>query len=152
MAADGVCESVVFGLPQILRPTTCWKLDWEELEMNQQHFNALCQILQDKVCVCTLAYLHTHTHSRTHPYTQGQVLVTRADNTPPTLSPHFLILPSSCNTLLIKSIAVSELMLPLDVSAGIEQPTNDSQQTVASSLEKLEIHETYNPLCGLYVN
>ena len=51
VAADGICESVVFGLPQILRPTTCWKLDWEELEMNQQHFNALCQLLQDKVCI-----------------------------------------------------------------------------------------------------
>lgn len=55
VAADGICESVVFGLPHILRPTTCWKLDWEDLEINQQRFNALCRLLRDKVCYSDLS-------------------------------------------------------------------------------------------------
>ena len=46
---QGVCESVLFGMPLILRPTACWKLDWEELEQNQQSFAALCHMLQHKV-------------------------------------------------------------------------------------------------------
>ena len=46
---QGVCESVLYGTPHILKPTTCWKLDWEELERNHHHFNALCQLLQNRV-------------------------------------------------------------------------------------------------------
>lgn len=47
--AEGVCESVLFGLPEVLKPTACWKLDWDDLETNQQLFCALCQHLRDKV-------------------------------------------------------------------------------------------------------
>ena len=46
---QGVCESVLFGMPLSLRPTACWRLDWEELERNQQMFTALCRSLQQKV-------------------------------------------------------------------------------------------------------
>ncbi len=49
--AEGVCESVLFGLPQVVKPTACWKLDWEDLEANQQLFCGLCQYLKDKVYV-----------------------------------------------------------------------------------------------------
>ena len=44
-----MCESVLFGVPLVVRPTACWKLEWEELETNQQHFTALCKTLQDRV-------------------------------------------------------------------------------------------------------
>ena len=52
--SQGVCESVVFGVPLILRPTLCWKLEWEELEGNQQRFHAFCKLLTEKVCVFVL--------------------------------------------------------------------------------------------------
>ena len=32
-----------------VRPTCCWKLDWDELESNQQDFNSLCKVLNEKV-------------------------------------------------------------------------------------------------------
>ena len=32
-----------------VRPTCCWKLDWDELESNQQDFTALCKVLNEKV-------------------------------------------------------------------------------------------------------
>ena len=49
LTLQGICESVLYGTPHILKPTTCWKLDWEELERNHHHFNALCQLLQNRV-------------------------------------------------------------------------------------------------------
>ncbi|CAM2113787.1 unnamed protein product [Caretta caretta] len=45
LKAEGVCESVLFGLPFIIKPTSCWQLDWDELEMNQHNFHALCHSL-----------------------------------------------------------------------------------------------------------
>uniref|UniRef100_UPI00398F820A meiosis 1 arrest protein isoform X5 n=1 Tax=Pristiophorus japonicus TaxID=55135 RepID=UPI00398F820A len=47
LKSDGVCESVFYGLPLIIRPTNCWKLDWDELETNHQNFHALCHTLKD---------------------------------------------------------------------------------------------------------
>lgn len=49
VSTDGVCESVLYGDPLIVKPTACWKLDWEELESNQQQFMALCQQLAKQV-------------------------------------------------------------------------------------------------------
>ncbi|XP_064233916.1 meiosis 1 arrest protein isoform X1 [Aotus nancymaae] len=45
LKSSGLCESLTYGLPFILRPTSCWQLDWDELETNQQHFHALCHSL-----------------------------------------------------------------------------------------------------------
>ena len=39
----------IFLQPNIVRPTLCWKLDWEDLESNQQHFHALCSVLRERV-------------------------------------------------------------------------------------------------------
>jgi len=35
--------------PVILRPTSCWKIDWDELETNQQNFHALSSLLSQQV-------------------------------------------------------------------------------------------------------
>ena len=53
---DGICESIVYGMPLIVKPTTCWKLDWEELERNQQYFQALCLTMKSKVLNSTHYY------------------------------------------------------------------------------------------------
>lgn len=45
LKAGGLCQSVLYGLPLIVRPTNCWQLSWEELEGNQQRFQALCLCL-----------------------------------------------------------------------------------------------------------
>ena len=46
---DGICESVLYGMPLIAKPTSCWKLDWEELEMNQSYFQSVNSYLTEKV-------------------------------------------------------------------------------------------------------
>ncbi|NXY81686.1 M1AP protein, partial [Alcedo cyanopectus] len=42
LKSEGVCESVLYGIPFIIKPTSCWRLDWDELEINQHSFHALC--------------------------------------------------------------------------------------------------------------
>ncbi|TMS02190.1 Meiosis 1 arrest protein [Larimichthys crocea] len=49
LRADGVCESVLYGLPLVIRPTTCWQLDWDEMETNHNLFHALCHTLRPVV-------------------------------------------------------------------------------------------------------
>lgn len=49
LRADGVCESVLYGLPLVIRSTTCWQLDWDEMETNYNLFHALCHTL--RVCL-----------------------------------------------------------------------------------------------------
>ncbi|CAI8023080.1 Meiosis 1 arrest protein [Geodia barretti] len=51
---EGVCESVLFGMPLSLRPTACWRLDWEELERNQGWFTALCRSSNKRETTCWL--------------------------------------------------------------------------------------------------
>ncbi|KAJ8382449.1 hypothetical protein SKAU_G00032270 [Synaphobranchus kaupii] len=48
LRSDGVCESVLYGLPLIIKPTNCWQLDWDEMEANHHHFHALCHALRGK--------------------------------------------------------------------------------------------------------
>ncbi|XP_072769343.1 meiosis 1 arrest protein isoform X3 [Nerophis lumbriciformis] len=49
LRADGMCESMLYGLPLVIRPTTCWQLDWDEMENNHNWFHALCHTLQPVV-------------------------------------------------------------------------------------------------------
>ncbi|XP_068708098.1 meiosis 1 arrest protein-like [Montipora foliosa] len=133
--ANAVCESVLFGMPYVVRPTLCWKMDWEDLESNQQHFYALCSVLKDRdVFLLTKMTVDTVTspvcHRSPKPSPQG----------------YFLLLPSDSNCLLLKSIAVSELTLPSDVQPSVEGPSDNALSVVASCLDQLELSTTYNPL------
>ncbi|RMX44586.1 hypothetical protein pdam_00002711, partial [Pocillopora damicornis] len=118
---EAVCESV----PYIVRPTVCWKLDWEELESNRQHFYALCSVLKErglsllaKTTGPTVA-LRCHQMAITSSSPQG----------------HFLFLPFD-NSLLLKSIAVKELMLPSIVQSSAEKPCDNALSVVASCLDQ----------------
>ncbi|XP_015762012.1 PREDICTED: meiosis 1 arrest protein-like [Acropora digitifera] len=59
---------------------------------------------------------------------------------------HFLLLPSDNNGLLLKSIAVSELMLPSEEESPVEGPSDSALSVVASCLDQLELSCTFNPL------
>lgn len=47
--ADGVCESVLYGAPMLLRPSTSYALPWGELETHQHTFQALAEWLAREV-------------------------------------------------------------------------------------------------------
>ncbi|XP_050020937.1 meiosis 1 arrest protein isoform X2 [Alexandromys fortis] len=86
LKSSGICESLTYGLPFILRPTSCWKLDWDELETNQQHFHALCHCLLSTLDGLELgatynplqvdSYLYSHL-SNTYAKPQGRLSTSR---------------------------------------------------------------------------
>ncbi|XP_041472656.1 meiosis 1 arrest protein-like [Lytechinus variegatus] len=131
---QGICDSLMFGQPMIARPTACWKLDWEELDSNQQNFHALCHHLHHReMCLVTRLEPNefpTYPSSSTVPKPRG----------------HFIILPSPSTSLLIRPVAVNELMLPGDYQLPSETPVSDSLHLVAQYLDKLEVLDKYNPL------
>ncbi|XP_035207505.1 meiosis 1 arrest protein-like, partial [Stegodyphus dumicola] len=119
----------------ILAPTRCWKLDWDELEQNQKRFSSVIRYLQEQDSVL-LAKKHA-------PHT------TPAEKTLPT---GFFVFFPAREALLIKSIAVNELLLPFSEIPGKETP-NGTEQEIRECLESLEQKDIYNPLsvtCGLY--
>ena len=84
---------------------------------------------------------HTPSHLT---LTQNQVLLACADVQPstgppshlppPTLRPHFLLLPSHSVTLLVKPVLTSELLLPLDLPLSEEKPPQQAQEALKHSL------------------
>ncbi|XP_022802610.1 meiosis 1 arrest protein-like [Stylophora pistillata] len=132
---EAVCESVLFGMPYIVRPTLCWKLDWEDLESNQQHFYALCSVLKER----GLSLLAKTNGPRVALRGYPQQAVTSSPHG------HFIFLPSD-NSLLLKSIAIKELMLPSVVQSSTEGPSDDALSVVASCLDQIDVCDSYNPL------
>ncbi|EDO38400.1 predicted protein, partial [Nematostella vectensis] len=125
--ASAICESVLYGMPYIVRPTVCWKLDWEELEANQQYFYALSRALQERDIVALL-----------------QTQCSTNDILP---IGHFLLLPSDGgSSMLLKSITASELLLPAEFTQPVEEPQTEALEVISACLDQLEIKETYNPL------
>ena len=47
-----VCESILFGVPSQLVPTTDGRLDWDEIEGHRRAFRALAEALAEQVRVC----------------------------------------------------------------------------------------------------
>ncbi|XP_039096072.1 meiosis 1 arrest protein [Hyaena hyaena] len=128
--SSGICESLTYGLPFILRPTSCWQLDWDELETNQQRFHALCHSLLKREWLLL---------AKAEPLSGGHSL-----RAPP--STFYVIVPSRSPTLLVKAVATRELLLPSPFPLLPEDPPDVSLQTVERVLDSLELEPTYNPL------
>ncbi|KAM6180204.1 meiosis 1 arrest protein [Erethizon dorsatum] len=127
---SGFCESLTYGLPFILRPTSCWKLDWDELETNQQHFHALCHSLLKREWLLL---------AKGEPTSLGHSQRVLA-------STFYVIMPSHSLTLLVKAVATRELMLPSPFPPLPDDLPEDSLKIVESMLDSLELEPTYNPL------
>ncbi|XP_074848210.1 meiosis 1 arrest protein [Carettochelys insculpta] len=130
LKAEGVCESVLFGLPFIIKPTSCWQLDWDELEINQHNFHALCHSLLKRDWMLL---------ARHEPQSVGpswSVMV----------HPHYVIIPSDSSTLLVKAIAVRELLLPCNIPALPADVPETALSTIEGALNSLEVEPRYNPL------
>ncbi|XP_066123575.1 meiosis 1 arrest protein [Saccopteryx bilineata] len=130
LKSSGICESVTYGLPFILRPTSCWQLDWDELETNQQHFHALCHCLLKREWLLL---------AKGEPLSRGHSLREPATT-------FYVIVPSPSPTLLVKAVATRELMLPSPFPLLPENLPVDSLKIVESVLDGLELEPIYNPL------
>uniref|UniRef100_UPI00398E606D meiosis 1 arrest protein isoform X2 n=1 Tax=Pristiophorus japonicus TaxID=55135 RepID=UPI00398E606D len=130
LKSDGVCESVFYGLPLIIRPTNCWKLDWDELETNHQNFHALCHTLKKRDWMLL---------ARSEPQVMGPTWSVHVDS-------YYVILPSTSLTLLLKPIAVQELLLPCDLPYRSDDPPETALSKIEDILDGLDVELTYNPL------
>ncbi|XP_055938161.1 meiosis 1 arrest protein-like [Argiope bruennichi] len=132
---DGLCESLLFGQSFVALATRCWKIDWDELERNEQHFAAIVQ------------YLKKH----------NLILLARRLSSPATTTEkslpvgYFAFFPAR-NSLLIKSVASKELLMPFSEMQTKEVP-EDIEQEIGECLGNVEEKEIFNPLAvssGLY--
>mgnify|MGYP002803526918 CR=1 FL=1 len=124
---SGICESVLYGVPMFVRPTCCWKLDWDELESNQQDFNALCKVLNDKEL--SLLLKSETEENNTDAYPQA----------------YYLVMASSNSTLLIKSVVMEELMLPANFPSLSDKTSQQSTEVIEDCLDILPVQDVYNP-------
>ncbi|NXR10573.1 M1AP protein, partial [Semnornis frantzii] len=130
LKSEGVCESVLYGLPFIIKPTSCWQLDWDELEINQHSFHALCHSLLERKWMLL---------ARREP-----------QNTSPNwnivVHSYYVIVPSDSATLLIKAVAIRELLLPSTFPALLHEHADSVSGPVERALNSLEVEVAYNPL------
>ncbi|KFP86157.1 Meiosis 1 arrest protein, partial [Apaloderma vittatum] len=130
LKSEGVCESVLYGLPFIIKPTSCWQLDWDELEINQHSFHALCHSLLKR---------------------KWMLLAKREpQNTSPSwnvmLHSYYVLVPSDSASLLVKAVATRELLLPSTFPALLTEHPERVCAPVESALNSLEVEVAYNPL------
>ncbi|GIX88107.1 meiosis 1 arrest protein [Caerostris darwini] len=132
---EGLCESLIFGHPFVAIATRCWKIDWDELERNEQQFTAIVEYL----CKNNLVLLAKRQSSQ----------FPSAEKALP--AGHFAFFPAK-NTLLVKSVASKELVMPLGEMQAKEIP-EEVKMEIFQSLKNLEEKDFYNPLAvssGLY--
>uniref|UniRef100_A0A3B4VGH6 Meiosis 1 associated protein n=1 Tax=Seriola dumerili TaxID=41447 RepID=A0A3B4VGH6_SERDU len=115
--ADGVCESVLYGLPLVIRPTTCWQLDWDEMEANHNLFHALCHILRSRDL---FLLLQVEPAQRSTAGGSG-------------VYSHYVLQPSPSLSLLLKPVVSRELLLPCSLPISTQDPAPDAVQTVQVS-------------------
>uniref|UniRef100_A0A3Q3K9I0 Meiosis 1 associated protein n=1 Tax=Monopterus albus TaxID=43700 RepID=A0A3Q3K9I0_MONAL len=108
--ADGVCESVLYGLPLVIRPTTCWQLDWDEMESNHNLFHALCHTLRSRDL-----FLLLQVEPIQRPTAGG-------------VCSHYVLQPSQSLSLLLKPVSSRELLLPCSLPVSTQDPSPDAMQ------------------------
>uniref|UniRef100_A0A665UVN8 Meiosis 1 associated protein n=1 Tax=Echeneis naucrates TaxID=173247 RepID=A0A665UVN8_ECHNA len=118
LRADGVCESVLYGLPLVIRPTICWQLDWDEMETNHNLFHALCHILRSRDLFLLLQV--------------EPVQKSTAGGSGPCVCvySHFILQPSPSLSLLLKPVVSRELLLPCSLPVSTKDPAPDAMQMV----------------------
>lgn len=130
--ADSICESLVYGTPHTIKPTTCWKLDWEDLEYHQKQFQVLHTSLTTRQ-----QYILLKLPSLPNP--KGNIQP----------SPYFILLPGTdCHLkFLLKSIATLELVLPTDHYAEVTSIPQSIILETNNALDQLDLSSSvYNPL------
>ncbi|XP_017283499.1 meiosis 1 arrest protein [Kryptolebias marmoratus] len=130
LRADGVCESVLYGLPLVIRPTTCWQLDWDEMETNGSLFQALCHTLRSRDL---FLLLQVEADKRSTAGSSG-------------VFSHFVLQSSPSLSLLLKPVVSRELLLPCSLPASAQDPVPCALQTVQGCLSQMEEDFLLNPL------
>ncbi|XP_070711333.1 meiosis 1 arrest protein [Pempheris klunzingeri] len=130
LRADGLCESVLYGLPLVLRPTTCWQLDWDEMETNHNLFHALCHTLRSRDLFLLLQVEPTQ----------------RSTAGGSGVYSHYVLQPSPSLSLLLKPVVSRELLLPCSLPVSAQDPAPGAMQVIQGCLTQLDEEFVFNPL------
>ncbi|CAJ1086427.1 meiosis 1 arrest protein [Xyrichtys novacula] len=130
LRADGVCESMLYGLPLVICPTTCWQLDWDEMETNHNLFHALCHTLQSRDLFLLLQVEPTQ----------------KSPAGGPGVYSHYILQPSPSLSLLLKPVVSRELLLPCSLPVQTQEPTPDALDVLQGCLSQLDEEFIFNPL------
>ncbi|OCT57316.1 meiosis 1 arrest protein [Xenopus laevis] len=137
VSSHGICGSLLYGFPFILTPTASWELDWDMLESNEENFHALCQHLQSQeLSLLACATQHSLTPSSGVP-----------------IQSHFIVSSSDSAALLVRPVAVREIVLTPDPALPQHPVTDITLHKIQDALQHLQMNSVYNPLsvtCGLY--
>ncbi|XP_026532310.1 meiosis 1 arrest protein [Notechis scutatus] len=131
LEADGVCASVLFGLPLVVRPTNCWQLSWDELETNQQNFQAFCHCLRKRKWLLLAKYETWGGPDLSGGLSAGSFQV---------------LLPSDSGTLLLRPLVGRELLLPCSFPPLPAELPEAALAKTEGILGSLEFEASYDPL------
>lgn len=139
-----LCDSIIFGHAVIIGNSSCWQMDWDDLEDNQNNFNALCARLVEEDS-CVLCENVTRTTGRQKNNSQVASIP----------KAKFVLMPSkSSPTLLLKSITTKELFLPFEeISLDANSIPTNAHQSITLALRTVGQSKSFNPLeyeSGLY--
>ena len=134
--SSSICESIVFGKPLLLSSSNCWQMEWDELETNQNHFNALCKSLSDgkEALICE--------NITPSPCRRGVPQIERPRGL-------FLLMASrSLDSLMLKSISCRELLLSAQIPAQShwEIVPKSAMDDIERALNFVETEIEFNPL------
>ncbi|KAM9836570.1 meiosis 1 arrest protein [Aulostomus maculatus] len=132
LRAEGLCESVLYGLPLVLRPSTCWQLDWDEMESNHNLFQALCHTLRSRDLFLLLQVEPTQ---RSTAGGSGQRVYS-----------HYVLQASPSLSLLLKPVVSRELFLPCSLPVPNEDPPPQAMQIIQGCVGQLEEECVFTPL------
>ncbi|CAF2619409.1 unnamed protein product [Rotaria sp. Silwood2] len=128
------CISLIFGMPLLVISSACYKYDIESIEKNEIAFDTLTEYLRQNelMLICRL-----NDCSSSSIMNQS-------------FSGHFILSVASQGSLLLRSIASSELLLPLPnltTRQIIKHEQKQKDENVFKSLLNMNIEdEEYNPL------
>ncbi|XP_061659834.1 meiosis 1 arrest protein isoform X2 [Syngnathoides biaculeatus] len=122
---SGLCQSLLYGLPLVIYPTSSFKLDFNETEINQQMFQALN---------------HTLRH-------HGQVLLLQ--EVPTDMAKGWLSLcilqPCPSFNMLLKPVVCQELLLPCPFPEPMRETSSDALLFIKSFLSQMDEEDVLIP-------
>ncbi|CAM1327509.1 Uncharacterised protein r2_g3653 [Pycnogonum litorale] len=120
----------MFGNPVIVTPTLCWKMDYDELDKNQQYFRHLNVYLKEKNLAAILKRWNIEGRKP-------------ANN----LTDHYVMLPGSSNRMVVRHVATYEQSLP-NASTYSEKvlTKGDVTSEITTAMRKLTVETFYDPL------
>ncbi|CAF3156679.1 unnamed protein product [Rotaria socialis] len=127
------CISMIFGMPLLVISSACRKYDSESIEQNEIAFDTLTEYLRINklMLICRLNDCSSSTMNQS-------------------FSGHFILSAASERSLILRSIASSELLLPLaklPSSQIMKHEQKQRDENLFNSLSNINIEdEEYNPL------